>query len=67
MKTFLSTACALATLAIAGSAFAEGTVTVTLESPVPGHVKLIAAHAVFNCEAATCVAVIAPDDANGEF
>ena len=63
-KTFLSTACALAALAMAGSAFADGVVKATLEAPVSGHVKLIAAHAVFNCEGTTCVAAIAPDDAN---
>jgi hypothetical protein len=67
MKTYLSTACALVALALAGSALAEGTVKVTLEAPVAGHVKLIAAHAVFNCEETTCVAAAAPDDANDVF
>ena len=67
MKTFLSTACAVLALAAAGSTLAEGTVHATLESPVDGHTKLIAAHAVFNCEGASCVAVIAPDDASGVY
>ncbi len=64
MKLTLATACAVFTLALTGSAFAEGSVTATLESPVSGHLKFIAAHAVFNCEGATCVAQIAPDDAS---
>jgi len=67
MKLHLSTVCALFALAMAGSAFADGTVTATLESPVSGHAKLIAAHAVFNCEGTTCVAALAPDDASDAF
>jgi hypothetical protein len=67
MKSFLSTACAVAALAMAGSAFAEGAVKVTLESPVAGQVKLIAAHAVFRCQDTTCEAALAPDDANGVY
>jgi hypothetical protein len=67
MKTILTTACALFTLAMAGSALAEGSVKATLESPVAGHAKLIAAHAVFTCEGTTCVANAAPDDANDAY
>jgi len=67
MKTLLTTACALFTLAMAGSALADGSVKATLESPVSGHAKLIAAHAVFNCEGTTCVASTAPDDANDAY
>jgi hypothetical protein len=64
MKLHLAAACAALTLGLAGSAFADGTVTVALESPVSGHMKFIAAHAVFNCEGTSCVASLAPDDAN---
>jgi hypothetical protein len=67
MKKTLSTACALFALTMAGSALADGSVKVTLESPVAGHAKLIAAHAVFNCEATTCIAATAPDDANDAY
>jgi hypothetical protein len=67
MKLNLATACAVLALGMAGSAFADGTVTATLESPVNGRAKLIAAHAVFNCEGTTCVADIAPDDANDAY
>ncbi|MDB5483449.1 MAG: hypothetical protein JWO83_4502 [Caulobacteraceae bacterium] len=67
MKKTLSTACALFALAMAGSALADGSVRVTLESPVAGHTKLIAAHAVFNCEGTSCVASTAPDDANDAY
>jgi hypothetical protein len=67
MKHTLATVCALMSLGMAGAAFADGTVTATLESPVSGHVKFIAAHAVFNCEADTCVAQVAPDDANDAY
>jgi hypothetical protein len=64
MKLHLAAACAAVTLGLAGSALADGVVTVSLENPVSGHAKFIAAHAVFNCEASTCVAALAPDDAN---
>ena len=67
MNKFLPTACALFALAMAGSALADGSVKATLESPVNGHTKLIAAHAVFNCEGTTCVANVAPDDANDAY
>jgi hypothetical protein len=62
MKLNFATACAIATLAMTGSAFAEG-VTATLANPVATPVKFIAAHAVFHCEGTTCVAPGAPDDA----
>jgi hypothetical protein len=64
MNKFLSTACALFTLALAGSALADGMVKATLESPVASRTKIIAAHAVFTCEGTTCVANPAPEDAN---
>ena len=64
MKLNLASACAIFTLVCAGSALAAGMVTATLESPVAKPIKFIAAHAVFNCEETTCVAGLAPDDAN---
>jgi hypothetical protein len=68
MKLTIAAACAAAiSIGFAGSALAEGTVTATLETPIAGHAKFIAAHAVFNCEGATCVALVAPDDANDVF
>ncbi len=67
MKLHLAAACAVFSLGLAGSALADGVVTVALESPVAGHAKFIAAHAVFNCEGTTCVAALAPDDANDVF
>jgi hypothetical protein len=67
MKLSLATACAVFAFGLAGSALADGTVTATLESPVNGRAKLIAAHAVFNCEGTTCIAEIAPDDANDAY
>jgi hypothetical protein len=63
MKLRLATACALASFALAGSAFADARVSATLEAPAPAKVKVIAAHALFVCKDATCVAAIAPDDA----
>lgn len=64
MKLNLATVCAVMALGMAGSAFADGMVTATLENSVSGHLKFIAAHAVFNCEGSTCIAAIAPDDAS---
>ncbi len=63
MKLRLATACALATISLAGSAFAEARISATLEAPQSARSKLIAAHAVFVCQDASCVAGIAPDDA----
>ncbi len=67
MNKTLATACAAFTLALAGSAMADGSVKATLESPVAGRAKLIAAHAVFECEGVTCVAAVAPEDANDSY
>ena len=67
MTLKLATACAVAVLGLAGSALADGTVKATLESPVSAPTKLIAAHAVFNCEGTTCVAGLAPDDASDAY
>ncbi len=58
-------AAALAACSLAGSAFADTTVTATLDTPQSANAKFIAAHAVWNCAGATCVATIAPDDAAG--
>ena len=63
MKLTLATACAVFSLSLAGAASADSRITATLEAPQAGHAKLIAAHAVWNCEAGTCVAQLAPDDA----
>src|SRR5271156_3885564 len=62
MKHSLAAACAVFSLGMAGAAFADGPVTATLEQPGPS-AKLIAAHAVFRCDGASCVASTAPDDA----
>src|SRR5271168_1387234 len=63
MKHSLAAACAVFSLGMAGAAFADGPVTATLEQPQAAPAKLIAAHAVFRCEGASCVASTAPDDA----
>nr|MDQ2861892.1 hypothetical protein [Pseudomonadota bacterium] len=52
-------------LSLAGAACADGRITATLEASGAGHTQLIAAHAVWNCDAGTCVAALAPDDAAG--
>jgi hypothetical protein len=57
----LAIAAALAAFSLAGSAFADTTVTATLSAPA-AQSKFIAAHAVWNCAGATCTAAIAPDD-----
>ncbi len=67
MKLNLAAACAVISFGMAGAALADGTVTATLENPVNGHAKFIAAHAVFNCEGTTCIAAVAPDDASDAF
>src|SRR5947209_459810 len=67
MRLTFPTACAVFTLGMAGSAFADSDVTATLASPVSGHVKFIAAHAVFNCEGVTCAASNAPGDADDAY
>ena len=63
MKLTFATACAVFWLSLAGAASADSRITATLEAPRAGHAKLIAAHAVWNCEAGTCVAQLAPDEA----
>jgi hypothetical protein len=63
MKHSLAAACAVFSLGMAGAAFADGPVTATLEQPQAAPGKLIAAHAVFRCEGASCIASTAPDDA----
>jgi hypothetical protein len=61
----LAIATALAAISLAGSVFAETTVTATLNSAQAAPSKFIAASAVWNCAGTTCVATIAPDDATG--
>ncbi|MGI9170229.1 MAG: CC_3452 family protein [Caulobacteraceae bacterium] len=63
MKLALATACAVFSLSLAGAASADSRITATLESAQSGHAKFIAASAVWNCEAGTCVAGLAPDAA----
>ena len=55
MKIQFATAGAVLSLGISGAAFADGRVTATLEQPVSGQAKLIAAHSTWNCDAAACV------------
>jgi hypothetical protein len=65
MNKTLSIACALVALATAGSALADGSAKATLESPIAARAKILAAHAVWDCEGTTCVAGAAPDGASG--
>ena len=61
----LAIATALAAISLAGSVFAETTVTATLDSAQASRVKFIAADAVWDCSGTTCVATVAPDSASG--
>jgi hypothetical protein len=61
----LAIAAAFAALTLAGSAFADSRLTATLDSPQGAPAKFIAAHAVWDCEGATCVAQVAPDESFG--
>ena len=61
----LAIATALAAISLAGSAFAETSVTATLDAAQASRVKFIAADAVWDCSGATCVAAVAPDTAEG--
>ncbi len=61
----LAIATALAAISLAGSVFAETTVTATLDSAQATRVKFIAADAVWDCSGTTCVATVAPDAAAG--
>jgi hypothetical protein len=65
MKHALAAACAAFSFSLAGAAFADSQITAKLEAPQPAPVKLIAASAVWNCEADSCFAGVAPDDAIG--
>src|SRR5271165_3651502 len=60
MKLMIATACAF--LSLAGASYADTTLTATLDTPQAAHAKFIAAHAVWNCDGATCTASVAPDD-----
>ena len=60
----LAIATCIAAISLAGSAFADTSLTATLASP-GAPAKFIAAHAVWNCQGSTCVASIAPDDSAG--
>ncbi|HEY1880798.1 MAG TPA: hypothetical protein VGG68_12785 [Caulobacteraceae bacterium] len=61
----LAIATALAAISLAGSVFAETTVTATLDSAQASRVKFIAADAVWDCSGTSCVASVAPDSAGG--
>jgi hypothetical protein len=61
----LAIATAIAALSLAGSALADTRLTATLDSPGGAPAKFIAAHAVWNCAGATCVAQVAPDESFG--
>ena len=65
MKYALATACAVLSFSFAGAAFADSQITAKLAAPQSAPVKLIAASAVWNCEADSCFAGLAPDDAIG--
>jgi len=65
MKLAIAIATALAAISLAGSVFAETSVTATLDSPQANRVKFIASDAVWNCSGATCVAAVAPDTSEG--
>ena len=63
MKLALATA--FAVMSLAGSAFAETSVTATLDTPQATPAQFIAAGAVWNCSGATCATGVAPDDSGG--
>jgi hypothetical protein len=65
MKYALATACAVLSFSFAGAAFADNTISAKLASPQSSPQNLVAASAVWNCEADSCVAGGAPDDALG--
>jgi len=65
MNILIATACAALTLAMAGSAFADGRVTATLDTPQAAHAKIIAGSALWDCDGATCVANGQPEDTAG--
>jgi hypothetical protein len=65
MKHALATACAVFSFSFAGAAFADSQINATLETPQSSPQKLVAASAVWDCQADSCVAGLAPDDAVG--
>lgn len=65
MKTLISTACAVLSLAMAGSAFADGRVTATLDAPQTAHARIIAGSALWDCDGGACVANGQPEDTGG--
>ncbi len=65
MKHAIATACAVLSFSFAGAAFADGQISAKLATPQSAPEKLIAASAVWTCEADSCVAGVAPDDALG--
>jgi hypothetical protein len=63
MKFALATA--FAAMSLAGSAFAETSVTATLDTPQATPAQFIVAGAVWNCSGTTCSTGVAPDDSGG--
>jgi hypothetical protein len=62
MKLRIAAAAAAISLASAGAAFAEGTVTANLATAQTGVNKVVAANAVFTCAAQRCVAATTTDE-----
>jgi len=62
MKSLLLSLAAAASL-VSGAALADGRISATLASPHSGARQVIAFHSVWNCAGDTCVAQVAPDDA----
>jgi hypothetical protein len=61
MKLQTLAAVAALSLTFAGTAFADGKVTATLQAPVAAKTKVLAGGAVFNCEGTTCTAMSVSD------
>ncbi len=59
----LSIATAIAALSLAGTAFADGRVTATLDQGANAPGKFIAAHAAWTCTGGACATGVANDDA----
>jgi hypothetical protein len=62
MKLAFAVACLVATLSLAGHAFADGRAVATLQQPVPAKTQILAAHSVWNCDQTTCVAGDTPEN-----
>ena len=67
MKLQLATACAVLSLGLAGSAFADGPLNATLETPTTTHVTFFADNALWNCDGAACTGSMEPGGASSLF